>query len=75
MAIINIKVEDRQTLLDIAIQYLGDSTGAISLAKLNNISITEILMPGRVLIVDTDQMINAKVVNYLLQKDIIPITE
>ncbi|MEO1049514.1 MAG: hypothetical protein AAFX87_02770 [Bacteroidota bacterium] len=75
MAIIDIKVQDRQTMLDVAIQYLGDASGGILLAKLNNLSITEQLEAGQVLKVDTEQTIDPKVVNYLKEKDIIPITD
>ncbi|OJJ18038.1 hypothetical protein BKI52_29750 [marine bacterium AO1-C] len=75
MAIINIKVQDRQTLLDVAVQYLGDATGAIYLAQLNNISITENLEAGQILKIDTDQVIDSKVVSYLREKDVVPITD
>ena len=75
MAIINIQVHDRQTLLDVAIQHLGDATGALELAVLNNLSLTAELQAGQVLQVDTNQIVNAKVVNYLKQKDVIPITD
>ncbi|WP_299460791.1 hypothetical protein [uncultured Microscilla sp.] len=75
MAIINIKVQDRQTLLDVAVQYLGDATGAIELAVLNNLALTEALSPGQVIQVDTDYIINPKVVNYLKDKDVTPITD
>lgn len=75
MAIINIKVQDRQTLLDVAIQYLGDAAGAIDLAQLNNISITDSPQTGQILKVDTDQVIDARVVSYLREKDVVPITD
>jgi len=75
MAIINVRVQDRQTLLDVAIQYLGDAIGAIDLAQLNNIAMTGTLPAGQLLKVDTSQVINAKVVSYLREKDVVPITD
>lgn len=75
MAIINIKVQDRQTLLDVAIQYLGDAAGAIDLAQLNNISITENLQAGQILKIETDLVIDNRVVSYLREKDVVPITD
>ncbi|EAY28738.1 hypothetical protein [Microscilla marina] len=75
MAIINIKVQDRQTLLDVAVQYLGDATGAIKLAMLNDLALTEDLRAGQILRVDTEQVINPKVVSYLREKDVIPVTD
>lgn len=39
-------VQPGQTLLDIAIQYLGDESGLVSLAQVNNISVTTPLVAG-----------------------------
>ncbi len=74
MEVITVIVEEKQTLLDIAIQYLGDATGAIALAKLNNLAITGELSPGQRLSVDARQVINTKVVTYLKEKNNVPVT-
>lgn len=42
-----ITVQPRQTLLDIAMQYLGDATRVVELANLNGIGITDTLTTGQ----------------------------
>lgn len=72
--IISITVQKGQTLLDISIQYLGSAKGVVEVAKLNSLSITQDLQAGQVLKVDTSEVINSKMVDYLKEKNIIPTT-
>lgn len=46
-----IKISEGQTLIDIAIQYLGDASLIFELAEINNIEITENLIPGTSLLI------------------------
>lgn len=74
MGLITVTVQEGQTLLDVSIQHLGSAEGVVELARLNGISITKELEVGQVLKMDTAQVINPKMVDYLVKKNIIPVT-
>jgi hypothetical protein len=45
-----IAAKHNQTLLDVAMQYLGGASEAVPLALANGISITDVLMPAQALV-------------------------
>lgn len=69
MAIIEVK--DNQSLADVAVQYLGDSAAVSDIARLNNISVSDTLMPGQILQLP-DAVRNKKVVNYYAKRGLVP---
>lgn len=70
-----ITVKDRQTLLDIAVQYLGSAEGVIMLAERNGIQITARLRDGQQLEYEQADIIDAAVVRMYSLKGIVPATE
>lgn len=67
-----IVVDQGQSLIDVAIQHLGDATGAFDLALVNGLSITEKLVPGRLLI--PSEVLNPGLVKYYLDNGYRPAT-
>ncbi|MCL2245863.1 MAG: hypothetical protein FWC10_06710 [Lentimicrobiaceae bacterium] len=67
-----IKVQNRQTIWDIAIQYCGDREAAFQIAEINDISLTEDLPAG--LSLSVPEPINARVVNHYFVNNIVPAT-
>jgi len=57
-------VQYQQSLLDIALQELGDVSGIVELALLNNIGITEDLEAGQILQIDETKVLKPAVVKY-----------
>lgn len=70
-----VTVKDRQSLLDIAVQYLGSIEGIFALAERNNISITERLHNGCEIECDEADVVNLKVREEYAIRGIIPATE
>ena len=70
-----ITVRDRQTLLDIAVQYLGSAVGVMTLAERNGIQITARLRDGQQLEYELDDIVDAAVVRAYDLKGIVPATE
>lgn len=70
-----ITVRDRQTLLDIAVQYLGSAEGVIILAERNGIDITDRLHDGQLLEYEQLDIIDAAVAREYQLKAIMPATE
>lgn len=70
-----ITVKDRQSLFDIAIQYLGSVEGVWLLAERNNISITDELEDGTILKYDSTDIIDTKVVERYAQERVSPATD
>lgn len=68
----NIRVSDKQSILDVAIQLLGSVEAAFSLALLNGLSITDELYPGQLLILPTAY--NADIANYYADRGIVTAT-
>jgi LysM repeat protein len=66
-----IEVKDNQSLADIAVQYLGDSSAAKDIAQLNGISISTTLVKGQVLQLP-DTINNKKIANYYAKRGLVP---
>ena len=67
-----IKVQNRQTIWDIAIQYCGDREAAFQIAEINDISLTEELTAGFSLLVP--EPLNIRVVQHYIVNRIVPAT-
>ena len=67
-----IKALHRQTLTDIATQYLGSADAAYDIAVLNGLSVTDDIVPGTELIMPA--IVNAEIVSYYVNKGIQPAT-
>ena len=63
----------RQSILDIAIQHLGDAQKAFDLAMLNDRSITDDIEPGDRLTIDETQR-NRRMVQYYSVNALMPAT-
>lgn len=61
-----------QTLWDIAIQHCGSADAAFAVARLNNISITDMPGPGTELTMP--DVMNKQLVNYYMNNNISPAT-
>jgi hypothetical protein len=59
-----------QTLVDIAVQYLGNAEAAYELAQLNNLSVTAALVNGQELMLP--EVSNANVAQFFKQSNYIP---
>lgn len=70
-----VTVKDRQSLLDIAVQYLGSIEGVFVLAERNDISITSRLCSGMKIECDEVDVVNLKVRNEYALRSISPATE
>ena len=70
-----VKVKDRQSLFDIAIQYLGIVEWCLLLAEKNNISITDALEDGTILKYDSTDIIDTKVAEHYAQEHLSPATD
>ena len=68
-----IKIKDRQTLLDIALTTSGSLDSVFDLATTNNISVTDVLVDSNLL--STVGVVNAKYVSKYQKEDISPATE
>lgn len=67
-------VQDRQTLMDIALQELGDVTGLVALAQRNGISITHEPQAGDRLEIDEGMILKKEVVQYFRSNKIIVVS-
>lgn len=61
-------VIEHQSLIDIAIQQDGNPLSAFDWADVNNISITDLLVPGQKLIVPNSGFRNNEIANYFKGK-------
>jgi len=68
----DMKVLQGQTLIDIAVQELGSAEAAYGLAVLNNLSVTDELVPGQELQLPT--VTNRSISDYYNNKGIKPAT-
>ena len=68
-------VKDRQSLLDIAVQYLGSASAVFALAERNGISITDRLSDGQVLEWELSDTADAKVQKLYNLRGICPATD
>lgn len=65
-------VKAHQSIWDIALQYCGSASDAFKIARVNNLSLTQDLQPGSILIVDYKK--NNKVVKHYQNLNIEPAT-
>lgn len=65
-----IKVRDRQSIWDIALQVCGDAEAAFAIAELNDVSLSESLVVGTELKVPS--VMEKRVVEYYAQHRIVP---
>lgn len=70
-----VTVKDRQSLLDIAVQSLGGVEGVFALAERNNISITDRLADGTVLLWEHSDTVNANIQKAYALRGLFPATE
>jgi hypothetical protein len=68
----SIKTGEGQTVLDIAMQYCGDTGKSLEICLLNNISITEDLVPGTVLKMPDVVIDKEKIVREFADRLIVP---
>lgn len=73
MATNKIIVKNRQTLWDLALQHCGSANAAFSIARINNIVLTDMPTPGIELIMPI--VVNKTVVNYYADNGIVPVTD
>ncbi len=67
-----IKISEGQTLIDIAIQYLGDASRYVEIIELNNLTITEDIHAGDELIIPTVTNEKTAIVSLFRKKNIKP---
>lgn len=70
-----IRVRDRQTLLDVAVQYLGSAEAAFVLAARNGIELTQRLYDGQLLTYELADVLNERVRQTFALQGIAPATE
>lgn len=70
-----VTVKDRQSLLDIAVQSLGGVEGVFALAERNNISITDRIEDGKVLLWEHGDTVNANIQKTYALRGLFPATE
>jgi hypothetical protein len=66
----NYIVHPGQNLIDIAMQKYGCAESVFSICLDNNIDIDNSILPGQVLIIDSDKIVDKKLVEYYAQKKI-----
>lgn len=67
-------VLNNQTLFDVAIRHCGTVEAAAAIAIINNVSITQDLLPGQLLELPTQYYGNVETVNYFKTNKIDPAT-
>lgn len=63
-----VKVQYKQTIIDIAVQELGDASRAIEIAVLNNLNLTDDLVSGTTLILPVPDLDKRWLVNLFKDK-------
>lgn len=69
-----IRVKYKQSLLDIAIQHYGSIAEAFVLAVENNLSVTDIIVPGTIINIPVLEASTPDVQTYYIKKQIKPST-
>ena len=69
-----VTVQERQSLFDIALRVAGGIEAAIAIALQNDLSLTEPIAPGTVLNCSGIPVINQRIVNYYAANGINPAT-
>lgn len=67
-------VKRGQSIWDISVQESGTISNAVLIASANNMSITDIPVPGSELMIPEGLVINRKVKDYYIKKNITPAT-
>ena len=70
-----VKVKERQTMFDVALEYLGGAEGAFALAERNGRSITDPLPEGTLLRYEAADVVSEKVVERYAQERVSPATD
>ncbi len=68
-------VNERQSILDVAMQYLGSDEGCFFVAEALNIAITDVPTVGSSFEYEKADIIDLHVANYYSENNIIPVTE
>ena len=63
-----------QSLLDLALQHTGTIESIFELAMLNNLSITDDVLAGKILTIPTESFTNNDILTYYIAKKIQPAT-
>lgn len=69
----NVSVIEQQSLFDISISKYGSINQVFKIGLINNIAITDALIPGDSIVLD-DTIINNEIVNYITSRSIEPAT-
>ena len=70
-----ITVQSRQTLLDIALRECGSAEGVFALAQRNGLSITDTLEPGQILEIAAEDIADRQVAGHYKANGIMVATE
>lgn len=70
----SVKILPHQSLFDIAIQKYGTIEAVVSIAVANNISITQILVPGTKIELPSNAATNTDILAFYAQNNITPAT-
>lgn len=68
-------VQDRQTVFDLALQYLGSAEACFFVAEKLGISVTDMPAPGASFEYETSDIVDPHVVDYYRKNGIVPATE
>jgi hypothetical protein len=68
----NYKVLHNQSLLDFTLNHCGSLESILTIATVNNLSITDELIPGQVLNIPSDVIVDSYIRDYYYQKNIKP---
>lgn len=74
MAVKKVQAIPGQTLYDIALQETGSIEDALKIARFNNLSVTDLLEPNQVILIDLGFISNQKIVDYLKDNYITPVS-
>ena len=69
-----VTVLNNQSLKDIAVQYTGKVSNTFFIAKANNVSVTETLIPGIKINIPETLEVDSEIVNYYKVNNITPAT-
>lgn len=62
---VNIVVQNSQNMFDIALRYYGSVEGVFQVASDNDLSVTDDIVPGQVLKIDSDKIVSSPTVDYI----------
>lgn len=67
-----IRAKDNQSLFDLAIQSSGSIEAAVSMAVLNDLALSDELVPGTA--IEESSVVSSQIVNYYISRGILPAT-